>query len=91
MEIHRRQEWEKKRGDSQKVRLTENGENKKRLITSSFLLNVYSTCDCFAINRYTVTALGATNKVMGYGNAFDYDYTLSGKHVKKRTMVGMLC
>ena len=33
------------------------GVYKQKLIASSFLLNVYSTCDRFAINRYTVTAL----------------------------------
>ena len=34
-----------------------NGEKQKRLVASSFLLNVYSTWDRFAVNRYMITAL----------------------------------
>ena len=48
---------------------------KKWLIASSFLLNVYSTCEHFVINRYTVTALILIWKHL---QTFYQKYTLVG-------------
>ena len=59
------------------VKMDKKTGRKKKLIASSFLLNVYSTCDPFAINRYMVTAL--------FGPA-GYSHFLSGWLVVGRIM-----